>query len=89
MRSPLAECFEFVQLRKVRILVRTKICEVVGYQGRLVFDHSKPDGTPRKVLDSNMIRSFGWRPTVALDQGIQVTYQDFLNRTGSEPVLQK
>ena len=66
-----------------------KICEVVGYQGRLVFDHSKPDGTPRKVLDSNMIRSFGWRPTVALDQGIQVTYQDFLTRTGSVPVLQE
>ena len=66
-----------------------KICEVVGYQGRLVFDDSKPDGTPRKVLDSNIIRSFGWRPTVALDQGIQVTYQDFLNRAGSVPVLQE
>ena len=66
-----------------------KICEVVGYQGRLVFDDSKPDGTPRKVLDSNVIRSFGWRPTVALDQGIQVTYQDFLNRAGSVPVLQE
>src|SRR5215471_5404077 len=46
------------------------VAEVVGYRGKLVFDTSKPDGTPRKLLDSSRIRSLGWRPNIALRTGL-------------------
>lgn len=47
------------------------ICRVVGYDGNLVFDESKPDGTPRKLLDSSRIRSLGWTPQIGLAEGIR------------------
>ncbi len=53
---------------------------VVGFSGRLCFDSSKPDGTPRKLLDIQRIQALGWQPTVALAEGIAQAYQDFLNR---------
>jgi hypothetical protein len=58
------------------------VAEVVGYQGKLVFDTSKPDGTPRKLLDSSRIRSLGWRPSVSLRAGLAAAYQDFLQGHG-------
>ena len=48
---------------------------VVGYQGRIVFDSGKPDGTPRKLLDSSRMRALGWRPKITLAQGIRATYE--------------
>jgi len=54
------------------------VARVVGYAGRLVFDPSKPDGTPRKVLDTARIAGLGWRPRVSLEQGIAATYRWFL-----------
>lgn len=51
----------------------------VGYQGAVEFDTSKPDGTPRKLLDSTRIRMMGWSPTTDLDQGLQLAYADLLN----------
>ncbi|PWU11802.1 MAG: GDP-fucose synthetase [Verrucomicrobia bacterium] len=54
------------------------ICEVVGYQGKINFDHSKPDGTPRKLLDLSRLFSLGWRPRISLSEGIRSTYQWFL-----------
>lgn len=51
------------------------ICESVGYQGELVFDTSKPDGTPRKLVDTSKINALGWKPTVSLEAGIKSTYQ--------------
>ena len=54
------------------------IAEIVGYEGRLRFDHSKPDGTPRKLLDSTRLRSLGWAPAISLRDGIARTYRHFL-----------
>jgi GDP-L-fucose synthase len=54
------------------------ISEVVGYRGRLAFDSSKPDGTPRKLLDSTRLRSLGWRPRVSFRDGIGRAYQSYL-----------
>jgi GDP-L-fucose synthase len=54
------------------------ICRVVGYQGRLVFDPSKPDGAPRKVLDVSRLKALGWTPRIALEEGIRATYEWFL-----------
>lgn len=53
----------------------------VGYPGDVVFDPSKPDGSPRKLMDSSRINSLGWQPSVALDTGLSLAYQDFLSRT--------
>ena len=54
------------------------ICRVVGYQGRLVFDLSKPDGTPRKLLDVSRLNALGWKARTPLEQGIRESYQWFL-----------
>jgi len=51
------------------------VCATVGYRGRLVFDASKPDGMPRKLLDSSRISALGWRPTVPLDEGLRRAYE--------------
>jgi GDP-L-fucose synthase len=54
------------------------VCMVLDYRGRLVFDTSKPDGTPRKLLDSSRIRALGWGHRTKLGAGIRAAYQDFL-----------
>jgi GDP-L-fucose synthase len=54
------------------------IAKVVGYKGAVTFDTSKPDGTPRKWMDSTRINSLGWQPQVPLLQGLTQAYQDFL-----------
>ncbi|NLL36573.1 MAG: GDP-L-fucose synthase [Fretibacterium sp.] len=51
---------------------------VVGYQGDIVWDDSKPDGTPRKLLDVSFLREMGWSPATSLEEGLQKTYQAFL-----------
>lgn len=53
------------------------VAEVVGYKGELRFDPTKPDGTPRKVMDSTRLREMGWRPQVSLLEGIRTTVQWF------------
>lgn len=52
--------------------------EIVGFKGELVFDTSKPDGTPRKLLDVSKLKSLGWTPKIALSQGVKLAYKDFL-----------
>jgi GDP-L-fucose synthase len=54
-------------------LART-IAEIVGFTGRFVFDGSKLDGTPRKLLDVSKLTALGWRPRIGLDAGIRQTY---------------
>jgi len=54
------------------------ICDVVGFNGELVWDATKPDGTPRKLLDITKIRALSWQPTIPLRQGIAQTYDWFL-----------
>ncbi len=53
--------------------------KTVGYAGDITFDASKPDGTPRKLMDSHRLNDLGWSPKVALQQGLQQAYQDFLD----------
>jgi len=55
------------------------ICDVVGFDGALTWDKSKPDGTPRKLLDVSKLRALGWKPTIPLREGIARTYDWFLN----------
>ena len=50
----------------------------VGYSGRIVFDSSKPDGTPRKLMDSSRLRALGWRPEISIEDGIAGAYRWFL-----------
>jgi GDP-L-fucose synthase len=54
------------------------ICEVVGFDGDLAWDTTKPDGTPRKLLDVSKIRALGWKPAITLRDGIARTYEWFL-----------
>jgi len=63
-------------------LART-VMDVVGFQGRVVFDASKPDGTPRKLLDVGRLHAQGWKHRVDLRQGIALAYEDFLARFGN------
>jgi len=67
-------CGEDVTIRQLADLV----CEVVGFDGELVWDKTKPDGTPRKLLDVTRIRKLGWQPRIPLRKGIAQTYEWFL-----------
>jgi GDP-L-fucose synthase len=60
-----------------------KIARIVGFEGRLVFDRSKPDGTPRELMDSGRMAALGWKPSIDLDESIADTYQWFLERMGT------
>jgi GDP-L-fucose synthase len=62
----------------------TMIAEAVGYQGSIEFDSSKPDGTPRKLLDSGRLNRLGWRATTSLEDGLVGAYADFQSRDLSE-----
>lgn len=54
------------------------IKKVVGYLGEIRFDTTKPDGTPRKLMDATKLRNMGWQPKISLEQGITMAYHDFL-----------
>ena len=54
--------------------------KVIGYQGELVFNTSKPDGTPRKLMDVSLLHALGWKHQVELEEGIALAYQDFRNK---------
>lgn len=55
-----------------------KIAHVVGFQGEIIWDTSMPNGTPRKLMDSSVLQSLGWKPSYSFDQGITLTYQEFI-----------
>lgn len=61
----------------IRELVQT-VAKVVGFKGMIVFDATKPDGAPRKLMDVSRLRSLGWQTSIALEQGLEATYQWFL-----------
>jgi GDP-L-fucose synthase len=58
------------------------VAEVVGYQGELVFDRSRPDGTPQKLLDVSKLAALGWWARTPLHEGLKMAYVDFLARYG-------
>ncbi len=53
---------------------------IIGFRGNIVWDGSKPDGTPRKLMDGSRLHALGWRPKVNLETGIRLAYEDFLAR---------
>ena len=56
---------------------------VIGFDGELVWDKTKPDGTPRKLMDSSLLQNLGWKPKTAFEDGIAIAYKDFLSREHS------
>jgi GDP-L-fucose synthase len=66
----------------IRELAET-VCRVLGFQGSLVFDASKPDGTPRKLMDSSRMRALGWQPKVDLETGIRLAFE------AAKPILDR
>jgi GDP-L-fucose synthase len=74
-------CGKDVTIRELAEIVS----EVVGFKGELIFDPSKPDGTPRKLLDTRRLEKLGWTPRVSLRDGIEQTYQWYL-RSSPDPV---
>jgi GDP-L-fucose synthase len=64
----------------IRELAET-IKAVVGYQGEIIFDPTKPDGSPRKLMDSRRLNSLGWQPEVELTNGLRMAYEDFCEKT--------
>ncbi len=56
-----------------------KIKDVIEFSGEIVYDDTKPDGNPRKLLDSTKINSLGWKPSISLQKGLKITYDWFLN----------
>lgn len=73
-------CGEDISIRELAEL----ICEIVGFQGDLVWDAAKPDGTPRKLLDVSKLHGLGWRHQIALREGIARTYEWFLQNGPQE-----
>jgi len=67
-------CGEDISIRELAKL----ICDVVGFNGELAWDSTKPDGTPRKLLDITKLRELGWQPAISLRKGIAETYDWFL-----------
>jgi GDP-L-fucose synthase len=68
-----------LSIRELAIL----ICKVLGFDGKLIFDPGKPDGTPRKLMDSSRIEQLGWAPKVSLEEGIRLAYE------AAEPLLRE
>lgn len=67
---------EDISIRELAELIK----EVVGFQGELEFDSSKPDGTPRKLMDVSKLTSLGWKAKTSLKEGIKLAYGDFLKK---------
>jgi GDP-L-fucose synthase len=69
-----------ISIAELARLVRT----AVGYTGEIIFDRSRPDGTPRKLLDTSRLNELGWRPAIPLPEGIDRTYRWYVAQTASE-----
>jgi GDP-L-fucose synthase len=69
----------------IRELAET-VMQVVGFPGRIVYDHTRPDGTPRKLMDSSRMSALGWRPVVGLEEGIRRSLEDYLRMRGAGQV---
>ncbi len=70
---------EDITIKDLALLIK----KVIGYEGEINFDTSKPDGTQRKLMDVTKLHSKGWKHTIELAEGIELAYHDFLNKTNS------
>ena len=77
-------CGEDVSIAELAEVVR----EAVGYRGEIVYDRSKPDGTPRKLLDVSRLRGLGWEPRVPLERGVRETYAWYQQHVAEPAALQ-
>jgi len=68
-------CGEDISIKDLIKVVK----KVIGYGGEIKFDTTKPDGTPRKLMDDTKLRNMGWKPKISLEEGIALAYNDFLN----------
>jgi GDP-L-fucose synthase len=67
---------EDLNIKDLALLIK----KVTGFEGELVFDSSKPDGTPRKLMDVSKLHALGWKHQIELEEGLKLAYQDFLNQ---------
>lgn len=72
----------------IRELAET-IRRIVGYEGEIAWDTAKPDGTPRKLLDSSRLFALGWKPQVDLETGVRLAYEDFKSRAAKEDLSRR
>jgi GDP-L-fucose synthase len=59
------------------------IRSIVGFDGQIVYDTSMPDGTPRKLLDSSVLFSLGWKPGISLEEGLVAVYKDYVKNSSN------
>lgn len=71
---------EDISIKDLALLIK----EIVGYEGELVFDTSKPDGTPRKLMDVTKLHSYGWKAAISLEDGIRTVYQEAKSKNWSK-----
>jgi len=65
---------EDISIKDLALLIK----DIIGYEGKIIFDTSKPDGTPRKLMDVSKLNSRGWHHKIELEEGIKLAYEDFL-----------
>lgn len=73
---------EDISIKDLALLIK----DIVGYEGEINFDTTKPDGTPRKLMDVSKLHSQGWKHKIELEEGIKLAYQDFLSKNLVEKV---
>ena len=66
---------EDISIKDVALIIK----DIVGFQGELVFDTTKPDGTPRKLMDVSKLHKLGWTHKIGLKDGLKMAYDDFVN----------
>jgi GDP-L-fucose synthase len=75
---------EDISIKELALLIK----DIVGFKGELTFDSSKPDGTPRKLMDVSKLHSLGWKASTGLREGIETAYNDFTTNYYKQPSLQ-
>ncbi|HEY1171126.1 MAG TPA: GDP-L-fucose synthase [Verrucomicrobiae bacterium] len=60
------------------------VAKVVGYDGKILWDTNKPDGMPRKLMDGSKLFTLGWKPTIQMEEGVKLAYQDYLKKFGAK-----
>jgi GDP-L-fucose synthase len=76
-------CGEDITIKDLALLIQ----KTVGFEGTLVFDTSKPDGTPRKLMDVSKLKSLGWKQQVSLADGLKIAYADFLKKEANQKLI--